>query len=187
MLQTSAYKSVIRNAASIFLIKLFPALANVAVLVLYSRLLSAEDYGHYQNFWIRLLLIGTIAGFGIPVTIITYAAGVVKRLALQLPGRTYLLFGVWLLLGAGVFAWFERESVAMPWLIGAGVLVLHVLYAIQESLLIAAKRFNALAGFNVGYSLWFLLVHVWFAQHEFNMVQLFLFVMLPAVDLLPGY
>lgn len=176
MTQASAYGSVIKNAVSIFLIKLFPALANVVVMVLYSRALPGEDYGHYQNFWVRLLFVSTICGLGIPATLLTYTAGKVKAYAAQLTKRQYQFYGVLLVLAAGIFASIEYSDIHMPWLLSAAVLALYTLYGIQESLLMVSRNFKTLAISNLLFAVWFIGVHLWVLHYGYSISLVFMLV-----------
>jgi len=169
--QGTAYKSVLKNAAYIFFIKLFPAFASIVILILFSRDLSPSDYGHYQSFWIKWLLIGTLAYAGLPVTIITYAPDVLKHFFLQFTRKQYLLFFCWVLLWAAVFSYFQTTELSMPVALSAGLLVLYAIHSIQESLLMAAKKMKGLLTVNFLYAVYFFLVHMQ-ALQQFDLSRL---------------
>jgi len=169
--QGTAYRSVFRNAAYIFFIKLFPAIAILIVGIVFSRKLPEADYGIYQNFWIKLLLLGTVAYAGIPVALITYPAAVIRQFAKQIQSRYYLLYVGWLALSAVVFFYAVAASIHITFLLAAGLLLLYVIHAVQESLLLAAKKMNGLLVLNLIYSFYFLYIH--FASlNNFNLTQL---------------
>jgi O-antigen/teichoic acid export membrane protein len=169
--QGTAYKSVLRNAAYIFFIKLFPAFASIVILILYSRNLSPSDYGHYQSFWIKWLLLGTLAYAGLPVTIITYAPDVLKHFLHQFRLKHYLVFVCWVLLWAAVFSYFQVTELSLPIALSAGLLIFYVLHSVQESLLMAAKKMMGLLALNFLYSVYFFLVHFQ-ALQQFNLTRL---------------
>lgn len=173
----TAYKSVLRNAAYIFFIKLFPAFASIVILILYSRSLSPSDYGHYQSFWIKWLLLGTLAYAGLPVTIITYAADVLKHFFRQFRLKHYLLFCCWVLLWVAVFSWFQATELSLPIPLSAGLLIFYVIHSVQESLLMAAKKMKGLLALNFLYAVYFFLIHLQ-ALQQFNLTRLLFLLLL---------
>jgi O-antigen/teichoic acid export membrane protein len=158
--QGTAYKSVIKNAAYIFLIKLFPAIAFFAITILYSRELPREPYGDYQNFWVKLLLLGTLAYAGLPVTIITYSAGVIKNLYGQLRAKHLAIYLFWLTGWCVLFSYLLYTGLQLSVLLSLGLLVMYVVHAVQEALLMASKRMKALVVLNFVYALYFLFIHL---------------------------
>ena len=158
MTQGTVYKSVFKNTAYIFFIKLFPAFASVIVLILYSRNLSPEDYGNYQDFWVKLLLLGTIAYAGLPVTIITYSPDVIQYFAKQIRKKHVLLFSFWFVIWTALFAAFQTK-LQLPILLSAGLLLMYVVHSIQEALLMVSRRMKGLLTVNFIYAIYFLLIH----------------------------
>jgi O-antigen/teichoic acid export membrane protein len=157
--QPSAYRSVFKNAAYIFFIKLFPTIAALGVLILFSRELPEADYGNYQGFWVKLLLMGTVAYAGLPVTIITYSPAYIKRLYKTFKGKALNGIILWLLLWAIIFSILEFQSLQLSFFLSFGLLVLYSINAIQESLLISAQRMKGLFWVNILYSSYFFAVH----------------------------
>ena len=153
MKQGTAYRSVVKNAAYIFLIKLFPAIAFFAVTILYSRELPRGYYGDYQNFWVKLLLLGTLAYAGLPVTLITYSAGVIKYLYEQLRSKHLVMYVGWLVCCCILFAYLQFTGLGLTVMLSIGVLVMYVMHAVQEALLMAAKNMKLLVIFNFLYAL----------------------------------
>jgi len=144
-------------------------------MVAYSRLLTQEQYGHYQNFWVRMLLLLTIVTIGLPATLITWSPDVIKAYAARLRKNHYLLFGCWVLAGAIVFAVLERRA-AVSVLVSCSLLLLYAIYTIQEALLFAAKKFMTVSVANVLFFIWFVLVHFWVVRTGFELNRLFLLV-----------
>lgn len=171
MAQETVYKSVIKNAAYIFFIKLFPALASVIVLILFSRNLPASDYGNYQNFWVRLLLLGTLAYAGLPVVIMTYSADFLKAFFQNIRRKHFLFWVLWMLVWALVFSLLNRKQIHLPFFLSLGLLLCYVVHAIQEALLMASRKMNGLLLINTLYAVYFLWVHHWFLK-DFSLLPL---------------
>lgn len=163
MAQGTVYKSVLKNAAYIFFIKLFPAFASIIVLVLYSRNLPQTDYGNYQELWVKILLFGTLAYIGLPVTIITYSADFIKYFFRQIRPRHVVLYALWALLCVGTFGYFMFHLGLPVWLLVA-LPLLYAGHAVQEALLMASKKMTRLLVVNAMYALYFLGVHVAFLE-----------------------
>ncbi|RYZ50385.1 MAG: hypothetical protein EOP49_14065, partial [Sphingobacteriales bacterium] len=169
----SAYRAVLKNAGSIFLIRLFPALANVIVMVLFSRALSTEDYGHYQNFWIRLLLLSSLAGMGLPVTLLTYSPELIRGFARKLATSRIFIMVLWPLMCAVVFAWLEYRAVGMVSLLSGGILLLYAGYAVLEAMMIAAKKFPVISLLNGLFAAWFLIIHYYVLREGYDIHRIF--------------
>ncbi len=168
MSQIKAYKSFFVNAINIFAIKLFPTIAVFIILLLYSKRLDPADYGHYQNFWTRLILLGTVACAGIPVFIITYAPEVTNYIKKQLKKSHYLLYALWVVAFLCTFSWIEKEVPANFLWCGA-VFLLYVVNAIQEAILISRKVFVKITVLNFFYSLYFLGFHWFLLKYNFSL------------------
>jgi O-antigen/teichoic acid export membrane protein len=165
--QLKAYRSFLVNAVNIFAIKLFPTIALFVIYILYSHRLGETDYGHYQNFWTRLILLGTIACAGIPVFVITYAPEVINYIKTQIKKVHYLLYALWVVVFLLCFAWIETEVSVSFWLSGA-VFLLYVINAIQEGILISRKAFKKMTVVNFLYSCYFIGFHVLLLNHHFS-------------------
>jgi len=168
--QGTVYKSVFKNAAYIFFIKLFPAIASIIILIVFSRKLPADVYGRYQDFWVKLLLIGTLAYAGLPVTIITYSASILRQLARQISPRHVLLYLIWFFASLAAFAFFLKQH-QLPLLLLFGVLLSYVVHAVQEALVMASAKMRGLLVANTAYALYFLAVHLYFLE-DFHLLQL---------------
>ena len=171
MAQGSVYKSVFKNAAYIFFIKLFPAIALFAVTIVYSRALPREDYGDYQGVWVKLLLLGTLAYAGMPVTIITYAANVIKELARTVLKKYLWAYLGWLVVWMAVIAYLLKAELSLAWVLSAGLLGMYVVHAVQEALLMAAKHMRGVMVTNLLYAIYFLAIHVT-ALEDYNLERL---------------
>lgn len=159
--------------------KLFPAVANLFVLILFSRCLSPTSYGQYQNFWIRLLLIGTIAGIGIPTLVLTYRPEQWLNFYHQISSRIKLFWISGIIFLSTFFAFLEWNELEIPILISVGILIIYILYNIIESLLISCKKSQQVAIVNFIYSVAFIFAHlsVWSQQIQLHQLW-FLLVLL---------
>jgi O-antigen/teichoic acid export membrane protein len=175
--QTVAYRSFLRSAAYIFAVKLFPAIANIAVLILFSRWLPESDYGHYQNFWVRLLLLGTVACAGLPVFILTYSVASLRYLFLQLKARHFMLWTTWVVICALVAGWLESNDPGTPFILVGLLLACYVINAIQEALIMASGKFRAIAIVSILYSVAFLLLHVLIFRQGYDLTTLLSFLL----------
>ncbi len=152
-------------------------MASVAILILYSRVLPESEYGDYQEFWVKLLLLGTLAYAGLPITIITYAADVVKALAAHIQRKHLVYYGLWFLCWAAVFAWFLHRDLQQPAWLGIGLILMYVVHAVQEALILSSKKMNSLVVINLVYAACFFLVHVWMLK-EYNLQTLLLWLLI---------
>lgn len=157
----------------IFVTRFFPLLANTLVIIFFSRHLDAATYGSYQNFWIQLYLLNPIACLGIHVFILTYTPAQLSCLWQRMRGKyLYALLG-WILLLAGIFAFFRyydgQTGAVIPFLF----LTVYALSLITESLLIAFRKFGLLAFVSLSYAGIYLLLHWQFLQQVIGINELF--------------
>lgn len=164
-MKAATYRSVFKNAAYIFFIKLFPYVAIFFITILYSRKLPVAAYGNYQDFWIKLLLLGTVAYAGIPVTLLTYAPDVIRSLYRQLSRKQTGIYICWLICWGVFFAWLEGYTLQLPALTCFVLLCCYALHSVQESLLMAAKKMNGLLLFNAAYAFYFIGIHIAALSH----------------------
>jgi O-antigen/teichoic acid export membrane protein len=162
------------NALLIFLIRFFPSLANALVVIYFSQQLSIDDYGNYQNFWVRLAVLNTVACLGFQAFIVTYTPTFIVSVLRQLRVKYYYAFGVWLTIISGVFAYLQYKSTGMSFYVPFSFLIIYSLSVIAESLLISFKDYKWLLGVNKVYTLLFLLLHMALVDGSFSMEQLFL-------------
>lgn len=156
--------SLFSNSLFIFLTRFFPSLASTVIVIYFSRQLNKEVYGAYQNFWIQLNLLYPIACFGVHVLLITYSASFLVKLKDWLSSNSYYLFGLWLMLLSGVFAFLQHKALHIHFAIPYLFLFTFSLSFIFESVLIVFKGFKTLVLVNVLYAIAFLLAH-WLMLH----------------------
>lgn len=165
------------NALLIFLIRFFPSLANALVVIYFSRQLSIAEYGSYQNFWVQLTILNTIACLGFQAFIVTYTPAFIVGVLRRLKAKYYYGFGFWLTIISGVFAYMQYRATGMSFYVPFFFLVTYALSVIAESLLISFKDYKWLLGVNKVYTLLFLLLHMALVDGSLSMERLFLSLM----------
>ena len=106
--------TVIGNSFLIFLIRFFPSLAALVVVIVFSRYTSEEVYGSYQNFWVRLYLLSALATLGIPAFLLTYTPQFTRHLFSTLKAAHYIGVMSWIIVVAASFAFLHHSTAAMP-------------------------------------------------------------------------
>lgn len=165
------------NSFYIFIIRFFPSLASLLVLIYYSRSLTREAYGAYQSFWIQINMLYPVAAFGIHAFIVTYKSSFTAKLIRSINASQYALYGLWVLLFAGLFAWLQASSNALPFIIPLLFLVYFTITTIIESFLMVCRSFGHLALVNVLYASGFTIIHWLLLQNDFSLQKLFLYLL----------
>lgn len=161
------------NSFLIFLIKFFPTLATLLVIIGFSRELPQEVYGTYQSFWVQLYLLSAVALVGIPAIVLTYSPSFIKQLIQTLRAKHYLLLSVWLLVVAFVFSYLSSKAIGIAWYIPFLFFIVYSCNAIAEAILIVYRRFSILLFINIGYAIVFLLLHLDMLNGTMTMPQLY--------------
>lgn len=187
----------IGNSIFLFLTRFFPTLATLLVMIYFSHYLSFDLYGAYNNFWVRLYLISTIAALGIQNFLVTYSPSVVASLIKTLTLKHRLYYFGWICLMGMIFALLQnhamiqelplRETVSsmrddsmLVWLPFC-FFVVYVLGIVIESVLMVFKNRVVLVWVNVAYSIIFCWLHYLFVLQETTaMDTLFLYLLLLA-------
>lgn len=176
----------IGNSILIFLIRVFPSLANILVVVFFSRLLEKGDYGIYQNFWVNVLLLSSIASLGIQSFIVTYSSASIASLLKSMRTYQYALIVLWVLLIGIVFGMLQKEGVGMNMFFAISFLSVYAFSIIFESLLTAFRKFKVLVWFSLIHTLIFGWLHWLYIKGAFAVDMLFLYLLvLGVVRLLP--
>jgi len=181
VLQQAKSNSFSGNAFFIFLIRFFPSLANALVIILFSRNLSTPAYGSYQNFWIQLFVLNTLACLGFQSFIITYPHRFVAGIFKKLTGSHYLLLALWIVVCAAIFAGIQYAYNAISPVIPFLFLLAYALSVIAESILLSFRRFKILLGVNVAHTAVFILLHVYHLYEGWSFSMLFMALLLLAV------
>lgn len=172
--------TVIGNSFLIFLIRFFPSLAALVVVIVFSRYTSEEVYGSYQNFWVRLYLLSALATLGIPAFLLTYTPQFTRYLFTTMRAGHYIAIMLWMIAVAASFAFLHHATAGMPVYIAFLFFLLHCLNAISETLLIVARKFSLLLWVNLLYTAAFLVLHYGVLAGAFDIETLFLYLLLPA-------
>ena len=170
--------SLLGNSFFIFIIRFFPSVANLVVLLYYSRQLDKTSYGNYQNFWIQLNIIAPIAYFGINALITTYAPDAIAKLARTLNAKQYLLYGGWLVLLSLGFAWMQYHTLGIGFLVPFLFMFTFAAGIIIESFLVVFKNFRILSVINLLYSLCYVGIHKLVLDSGYTPYHLFLSLLL---------
>jgi O-antigen/teichoic acid export membrane protein len=166
--------SLYSNSFFIFIIRFFPSLANLLVMIAYSRHFPPSVYGQYQNVWIRLFVISPVICFGIHVLLMTYSRQKIEAMVQVMRPVHYLLYGAWAVAAAAVFAGLNfhiLEGALVPF-----VLVLaYALTQILEAYLIICRRYGFISTFSLVFSATWCAVHWWFMKDTLSLTELFLY------------
>lgn len=163
--------SFLGHSLLIFLIRFFPSLANILVVIFFSQNLPEETYGSYQNFWVQLYVISTIACLGLPSLVITYAKDVIAAMLRQMKVVQYVFLLLWVVATAGVFAFLQFDYVGA--LLPLLFMIAYAVSMIAESILIVFHKFRGLVSLNFLYTAAFCLLHWMYLQGSFDLQILF--------------
>ncbi len=161
------------NSFFIFIARFFPSMANLAVVIWYSRQLSPELYGSYQHFWIQLNVIAPLACFGIHVLVITYSPGLVRGILGRIRPIHFALYGIWVITLSTVFSLLQDQSLGISFLVPFLFLFCFSVSVILESLLIVYRNYTSLIAINTIYSIAYWLVHFCLLRQGFSLQALF--------------
>ncbi len=171
-LQTAKHNPFLSTSFFIFFIRFFPTLANLLVVIYYSRGLDVALYGTYTNFWVNLNLLYPLACLGIQVLIFTYPPQQVVNIAKRIAALKYAGYGLWLLaigLAFGLLQIRSLHTLVVPFL----YVLVFSLTIISEAYLIICKRFGLLIVSSIVYSAVFWSVHRYVFGLHFSLQYLF--------------
>ena len=172
----------VSNSFFIFITRFFPSLANLVVMIWYSRHLSTESYGNYQLFWIQLYVIYPIICFGIHSLIVTYNRNMLANILSKLAAKHYILFTLWMILLSSCFAALQYASGGVSFITSSLFILTFSISIITESLLIVFRRYTTMSVTGLLYALAFCGIH-WLALRGTFSLQL-LFSLLLIINLL---
>ena len=173
--------SLFSNSFFIFIIRFFPSLANLLVVIWYSRHLSLEAYGNYQHFWIQLYVIYPLACFGIHVLVITYSRGLIVNLMQRIGRQYYVMYGLWVAGLSAVFAWLQWGALNISFIVPFLFLASFSFAMILESLLIVFRNYKSLTVISILYSVSFAVIHWYVLAHGFSLELLFVYLLILTV------
>ena len=184
--QQAGNSSFVANSFFIFLVRFFPSLANILIIIVFSRYLAKADYGIYQNFWVRLSVLSTVACLGLQAFLVTYKPALVATFIRKLSARSVWFLVVWISMCAVIFATLQAEH--FYWLLPFIFLVVYSLSTIIEAVLITFRSFNFLVIVNLLYTLLFCAVHWLFISQGWSIGLLFVSILvLTGLKLLTAY
>lgn len=185
-------RSLLGHSLWIFLIRFFGTAASLIVAVFFSHSLIPSDYGEYQNLWIRLLVLSTVASAGLTVLAYTYSPATISLLLRRLRLRHYLLYLALLLLTGIAFVALDPlysghlKNVTQV-LAGLLLFFCYTGSLLSESLLMAYRRFGYLLASGLLYALAFIAWHLYVARHGLDIQYLIRgLAVLTAIRLLAG-
>lgn len=157
----------------IFITRFFPSLANLLVVIWYSRHLPPADYGNYQKFWIQLNVLSPFLCIGLHSLVQTYSRNTLANILSALRLKHYILFSVWVLLVACVFGWLQYDSGNVRFLTSALFIMAFSASVITEALLVVLRRFTVLWVSGLTYAALFLGIHLWALSGNFSIQLIF--------------
>jgi O-antigen/teichoic acid export membrane protein len=176
--EAKSNKSFFGNSLLVFAIRFFPTLANLMVLVYYSRNLAPQFYGEYQNFWTRLYIITATACMGIHVFILTYKPDFLIQLLQKIKTKYYMGLVGWMVIASCVFECLQDSQLHAMQFVPFFFALTFSVSAIMESFLIVFRKFTFLMIVNILFSALFWWVH-WQALHQtLQLSVLFLYLLL---------
>ena len=179
--------SLLSNSFFIFIIRLFPSLANLVVLIWYSRSLPQDAYGNYQHFWIQMNVIYPLACFGIHVLVITYSKEFIIALLRKLQASHYVLYGGWVVVLSAIFALLQSGALAITFVVPFLFLLSFSISVLLESLLIVFRDYRSLTVISLLYSVAFCVAHVHVLNNGFSLQTLFAWLLLITASRLVFY
>lgn len=163
----------IGNSILIFLVRVFPSLANLLIVIFFSRMLDKDAYGIYQNFWVNVFLLSTLASLGVQSFVVTYAAPKVASLLKSLRSKSYLFITIWIV-GLGLlFSYLQKDSVGLDIITASIFLIIYSLGIILEALLTVFKRFKLLLWVSFLHTGLFIALHYMYLHGSFDIKMLF--------------
>jgi len=166
------------NSFFIFITRFFPSLANLLVTIWYSYKLPQAVYGNYLHFWIQLSVLHPLVCFGAHALLVTYSRGFILKLAGTITGVQKMLYAIWGVCVAAVFAWLQSSTLHIPFVIPFIFLLCWSATLVLESFLMVCRNYTALIVSNLLFAVGFCAVHWYAAQGSFSLANLFLYVLL---------
>lgn len=163
----------ISNTFFIFITRFFPSLANLVVMIWYSRQLPTDSYGNYQLFWIQLYVIYPFICFGIHSLIITYNRNMLANILSKLTAKHYLFFTLWMIGLSTCFAALQYAAGSVSFITSTLFILTFSVSIITESLLIVFRRYTTMSVTGLLYALAFCGIHWLSLNGAFSLQSLF--------------
>lgn len=143
------------------------------VLIWYSRHLAPASYGNYQHFWIQLNVLYPLACIGVHALIVAYSPAMVVGLFRSLRQKHFLLYGLWVLVLAAVFASLQLGIGDIGIIVPLLFLIAYSLTFILESFLIVCRSYKVLLVTNILFAIAFWSIHAYALKQVFSLSTLF--------------
>lgn len=157
----------------IFITRFFPSLANLLVIVWYSRQLPEAVYGEYMSFWIQLNILYPFMCLGLHSLIQTYTRNLLANLLSRLRKKHYIIYSLWLVLLASVFGWLQHDAGNVRFVTSALFIMAFAAGVVTESLLIVLRKFTVLSISGLVYAVLFAGIHLWALDGPFSIQNIF--------------
>ncbi|MBS1587217.1 MAG: hypothetical protein JSS82_16910 [Bacteroidetes bacterium] len=187
LLQQAKSNSFFGQSLFIFLIRFLPALASALAAIYYSRQLSLDLNGKYISFWAQLPLLTAVACAGIHAFIPTYTAPVLMALFRRIKKLNFILYSVWVMAAAFMFAAMQSYAGAAGFLTSFIFLLVFSASAIIETFLIVCRSFRFVAIVNGAYAFFFCFLHWYILYTGQSLDKLFVGLLVIAIIRLAVY
>lgn len=140
------------------LIKLF---VQLAVIYIFSRVLSINEYGQYQSVWLYINILSVIGLFGLPSVLLSFPTGQLKQWVRS--NRT-IIAGMFFLLTILPVLYIIFFATGLTWLIRILLcifILLQNISIIAETLAIKRQQEQRVLWVNIFYNGLYLLAHIW--------------------------
>ncbi|RYY63774.1 MAG: hypothetical protein EOO13_19240, partial [Chitinophagaceae bacterium] len=133
----------------------------LAVIYLYSRILSVTDYGRYQSIWLYVNVFSVIGLFGLPSILLSSStAGMLQWIR----GNRNLISILFSLLFIGPLIWILSLSTQFSWLersLLCSLLLFQNMSIIAETLAIKKEQERKVLVVNIFFNAGYLIAHLW--------------------------
>lgn len=163
----------VSNSFFIFITRFFPSLANLVVMIGYSRMLPTEIYGNYQLFWIQLYVIYPIICFGIHSTVVTYSNNTLANIISKLQIKHYAYYSLWMIVLGVCFAALQNRANSVTFLTSFLFIITFSISVIIESVLIVHRKYTIMCITGLLYAISFCAIHWLALTNTFSLQSLF--------------
>jgi O-antigen/teichoic acid export membrane protein len=178
---------LLSRSAYIFAIRFFPALATLAVAVIFAHRLPKATVGFYQNFWVNATVFQALAFFGLPALILTHSVESLNRWMSALKPLHVALGALWLLIVTAAFLFFLKAPDSFNKAILGALFLTQALCLLLESIGMVQGRFRILALNSFFYALIFLAAHFLVIEKTIPFKTLFTILLIIQIARLVSY
>jgi len=168
-LQAPKISSFYAQSLAIFLIRFFPALGSLGVIILLAHKLPMAQYGQYSQFMISVNLMCPLACFGVQALTLQLPKSKIFRFVGQLPQKNIGLFAANMLFWSLVFGFVLNYTLGRSAGLTTVYLVCYAATLILESVLLALQQQKVLLWSSLLFTLITVLAHVLFLYLSFDL------------------